>query len=90
MGGKRTPIRNGERALELPESKDTPERPYLLSMLAAIYAQVGEASRALDILETAVKFPKGPDYGWLKLGEPLDPLRGEPRFEAIVASLAPK
>jgi len=30
------------------------------------------------------------DYGYLKLYPFWDPLRGDPRFEKIVASLAPK
>jgi serine/threonine-protein kinase len=83
-------ICNAERALELPASKSKTERPYLLTHLASIYTQVGEISRALDILENVVKLPKGPDYGHLKLAPDWDPLRGDPRFEKMVALLAPK
>jgi hypothetical protein len=43
--------------------------------------------------DSAVRFPySGGDlsYGELKLMPFWDPLRGDPRFEKIVASLAPK
>ena len=60
-----------------------------MARLAGIYAQVGEPARALDLLEQAAKLPNGPSYGSLKLDEVWDPLRGDPRFQKIVASLAP-
>jgi hypothetical protein len=62
----------------------------LIERLARIYAEVAEANRALDFLENATKLPNGPSYGSLKLEEDWDRLRGDPRFEKIVASLAPK
>jgi len=37
-----------------------------------------------------VNQPAGPQYGHLKLDTMWDPLRGDPRFAEIVASLAPK
>ncbi len=42
------------------------------------------------MLEQAAKLPGGLSYGNLVLSEVWDPLRKEPRFEKIVASLAPK
>jgi hypothetical protein len=36
------------------------------------------------------KIPCGPSYGGLRLDPEWDSLRGDPRFEKIVASLAPK
>jgi hypothetical protein len=52
--------------------------------------QMGEAERALSILEYSARVPAGVNYGELKLNPLWDPLRGDPRFEKIVASLAPK
>jgi hypothetical protein len=45
---------------------------------------------AIEQLEALVKIPGGPGYGDLRLDPTWDPLRGDPRFEKIVASLAPK
>jgi hypothetical protein len=36
------------------------------------------------------RIPYGPHYGQLRLDPWWDPLRGDPRFEQVVASLAPK
>ena len=55
-----------------------------------IDAQVGEVDRALDTMENGTRNPYAPDYGSLKLDQVWDPLRGNPRFEKFVASLAPK
>ena len=91
LGRKDEAIKEGERALALlPVSKDAVDGPTMLTRLARIYAQAGEASRALDLLEQGARMPNGPDYGSLKLDEGWDPLRREPRFEKIVAALAPK
>jgi tetratricopeptide (TPR) repeat protein len=88
---KEDAVREGERALELaPAAKDAMEGPMDLNRVAGIYVEVGESRRALDLLEQAAKLPNGADYGSLKLDEVWDPFRGNPRFEQIVASLAPK
>jgi len=55
-----------------------------------IYAWTGDKDRAIERLMTAAKVPNGAHYGQLKLNPQWDPLRGDPRFEQIVASLAPK
>jgi hypothetical protein len=54
---------------------------------------VGEKDLACEQIATAVRWPlSGVDfsYGELKLMPWWDPLRGDPRFAKIVASLAPK
>jgi len=80
-----------QRAIELlPVSKDAINGAILVERLARIYAQVADTSRALDFLESATKLPNGLNYGALKLEQDWDRLRGDPRFEKIVASLAPK
>jgi TolB-like protein/cytochrome c-type biogenesis protein CcmH/NrfG len=91
LGRKDEAVREGEHAVELlPVTKDALDGPNLLTQLADIYTQVGQPGRALDLLERAAPMPWGPSYGDLKLGLDWDPLRKDPRFEKIVASLAPK
>ena len=84
-------IREGNRACEiLPYSRDSWLGPRLISNLAMIYAWVADKESALKQLEASVNIPTGITYGELKHYPDLDPLRGDPRFERIVASLAPK
>ena len=91
LGRKEEAIREGEHAVELlPVARDALDGPLMLVRLAAVYAAVREIDRALDVLQQAAPLPNGPSYGDLKLGEDFDPLRGDSRFEKIVASLAPK
>ena len=61
-----------------------------LCCLAVIYAVTGERDLAFKQLEVLAKIPCGVTYGDLRLNLFWDPLRGDPRFEKIVASLAPK
>jgi len=55
-----------------------------------IAAWVGEKDLACEQVAIAVRPPSNVRYGELKLMPWWDPLRGDPRFEKIVASLAPK
>ncbi|MDQ6765660.1 MAG: protein kinase [Verrucomicrobiota bacterium] len=81
-------IRAGERAHQaLPIEKDAVDGPNIACRLAGVYAQLGDAEHALDLLETAARLPNGTNYGALQLDDTWDPLRREPRFQAIVASL---
>jgi hypothetical protein len=57
--------------------------------LAMIAAWVDEKDLACEQLAIAVSRPNDLGYGQLKLMPFWDPLRGDPRFEQIVASLAP-
>jgi serine/threonine-protein kinase len=91
LGQKAEAIAAGERALALrPVARDAVDGPNIMYRLAGVYAQLGETARALDLLEAATRMPVATNYGALKLEETWDPLRGQPRFEAIVAGLGPK
>src|SRR5207245_7043319 len=62
----------------------------LILNLAVIYAWSGEKELALKQLAEAAQLPSSLNYGWLRLHPDWDPLRGDPRFEKILASLAPR
>jgi hypothetical protein len=74
----------------LPPTKDAMVSVILTTNLARIYALTGEKDLALKQLEIVSKLPYGPSYGELRLDPEWDALRGDPRFEKVVASLAPK
>ena len=92
LGNKEDAIREGKRAVELtPVSKNAIEGARLIQYLAVIYAWTGNKDGAIERLSEAVKLPGSHvTYGDLRLNPFWDPLRGDARFEAIIASLAPK
>jgi TolB-like protein/tRNA A-37 threonylcarbamoyl transferase component Bud32/Flp pilus assembly protein TadD len=92
LGNKEDAIHEGERAVELlPVSKNAIGGEALVRYLAVIYAWTGEKDRAIARLAEAARLPGSHvTYGYLRLHPLWDPLRGDARFEAIVASLAPK
>ncbi len=61
-----------------------------MALLAGVCAQIGETNKALDLLEVAALTPNVTNYGALQLEDVWDSLRGNPRFERILAALAPK
>ena len=63
---------------------------HFITYLGVIYAACGEKEAALQQLKTSAELPIGVSYGELKQSPDWDSLRGDPRFEKIVASLAPK
>jgi serine/threonine protein kinase/Tfp pilus assembly protein PilF len=100
LGRKEEALREGRRARELraralPTAQDPMFGPStneasMKASFAMICAWTGETDLALKQLEAVTKNPGGPSYGGLRLDPMWDPLRGNPRFEKIVASLAPK
>jgi TolB-like protein/tRNA A-37 threonylcarbamoyl transferase component Bud32 len=91
LGGKEDALRKGRRAVELlPVKKDAINGPRMIAHLAMIAAWAGERDLACEQLAIAVRPPAPVTYGQLKLLPFWDPLRGDPRFEKVVASLAPK
>ena len=91
LGRKEDALREGRRAVELlPVEKDAINGARMISYLAMIAAWVGDKDLACEQLAIAIHPPSTVTYGQLKLLSFWDPLRGDPRFEKIVASIAPK
>ena len=70
--------------------KDSINGADMIQYAAIVAAWVGERDLALQNLAKAAQLPGFVTYGRLKLLPWYDPLRGDPRFEKIVASLAPR
>jgi TolB-like protein/Tfp pilus assembly protein PilF len=93
LGRKEDALREGGRAIELmPVEKDSITGAHMIEYFAMIAAWVGEKDLACEQLAIGTRLPgsSNTSYGRLKLLPDWDPLRGDPRFEKIVASLAPK
>jgi serine/threonine protein kinase/Tfp pilus assembly protein PilF len=91
LGRKEQALQEGRRALGLaPITNDSLDGADVLYFNAVICAWTGERDLAIEQLETLAKIPAGIDYGDIRLDPNWDPLRGDARFEKIVASLAPK
>ena len=91
LGRKEEALREGRRAVELlPVEKDAINGVRMIKYLAMIAAWSGDKNLACEQLTIALRYPTLPSYGELKLLPFWDSLRGDPCFEKIVASLAPK
>jgi len=93
LGRKDDALREGRRAIDLlPVKKDSINGAHMIEYFAIIAAWVGEKELACEQLAKAEQLPGYGTitYGQLKLMPYWDPLRGDPRFEKIVNSLAPK
>jgi hypothetical protein len=91
LGNKQAAISEARRAAEiLSISKDAMEGPQVAMNLAVVYAWTDEFDLAFETLAPLTKTPNGLYYAQLKLDRYLDPLRKDPRFEKLLAELAPK
>jgi tetratricopeptide (TPR) repeat protein len=94
LGHKELALDEGRRAIALtPLEKDVDNGSRVLQYFAITAAWAGEKELALQQLETGLRAPVASlmlSYGALKLLPYWDPLRGDPRFEKIVAALSPK
>ena len=92
LGRKEEAIREAQRAVELmPIAKDAVNGPTSVANLALIYAWTGERDRALEQLEKVATIPgvlggSVPTYGDLRFNPCWDDLRGDKRFDKIVAA----
>src|SRR5262249_10682484 len=91
LGRKEEALREGRGAVELlPVEKDSINGAVIIACLATIAAWVGDNDLACQEIVASIRYSSYLSYGELKLMPEWDPLRGEPCFEQIVASLAPK
>jgi serine/threonine protein kinase/Tfp pilus assembly protein PilF len=93
LGRKEEAIREAQRAVDLmPIAKDSYWGPGVVANLALVYAWTGERDRALEQLELVAKipgamtYPAGVTYGDLRFNPCWDDLRGDKRFDKIVAA----
>jgi hypothetical protein len=94
LGRKEAALEEGRRAIALlPVEKDVTSGSFIIQYFAITAAWAGEKDLSLQQLELGLRAPAASfalSYGMLKLHPFWDPLRGDPRFEKIVASVAPK
>ena len=94
LGRKDLALDEGRRAIALtPMEKDVTNGSRVIQYFAITLAWTGDKELALQQLQTGLRAPSASlmlSYGALKLHPLWDPLRGDPRFEKIVESLAPK
>src|SRR6476646_6773942 len=94
LGRNEAALEEGRRAIALlPVEKDSINGSRMIQYFAITAAWTGDIELALQQLELGLRAPAASltlSYGVLKLHPFWDPLRGDPRFEKIVASLAPK
>jgi TolB-like protein/tetratricopeptide (TPR) repeat protein/tRNA A-37 threonylcarbamoyl transferase component Bud32 len=87
LGRKADAVRQGEQgAALLPIQRDAFAGTYLQHQLARIYLLVGEQDKSLEILESLLRIPYYLSPGWLKIDPSFQPLRGNPRFEKLIAA----
>ena len=91
LGRKELAIQEAQHAVDLmPLSKDIYDGALVLEGLAQVYTWTNEPDRAIELVQKLAAMPSYVNYARLKLHPTWSPLRGDPRFEKIVNSLAPK
>ncbi|PYK98009.1 MAG: hypothetical protein DME32_14925, partial [Verrucomicrobia bacterium] len=91
LGQKEEAIAEGKRAVELlPESQDALDGPSGTVALAEIYAWTGESDEAFRLLDHLLMVPSNITIPMLKLDPAWDPLRRDPRFQALLEKYSPK
>ena len=91
LGRKDEAIAKGKRAVEMvPESQDAFDGPRFAGLLAEIYAWTGEFDEAFRLLDHLLAVPNGLTIPMLKLDPAWDPLRKDPRFQALIDKYAVK
>jgi serine/threonine-protein kinase len=91
LGQKQEAIAEGKRAVELlPESQDAFDGPGCTAALAEIYAWTGELDEAFRLLDHLLAVPNGIAVQVFKLDPAWDPLRKDPRYQALIEKYAAK
>ncbi|MGI8431520.1 MAG: FlgO family outer membrane protein [Chthoniobacterales bacterium] len=80
----------GHAVALMPVSRDAYDGVLVLQGLAQVYAWSGETDQAFAVLQKLTKLPGYLSYGYLRVDPVWAPLRSDPRFEKLVARLAPQ
>jgi serine/threonine-protein kinase len=85
LGEKDAALAEARRATELvPESKDAFGGPEIAAGVAEVHAILGDNGRAIEILDGLLSRPSGVTVPGLKINPVWDPLRNDPRFQALI------
>lgn len=89
LGHKEAALREAKRAVELcPMSHDAVDGPGFQSMLAMVYAWLGDPDSAVDALQKTINLPRGPNWGELQFSPFWDALRNDSRFGSLLSQAA--
>jgi len=85
LGEKDAAVAEAQRATELlPESKDAFGGPEIAAGVAEVYTILGDNDRAIEILDGLLNRPSAMTVQVLKVNPIWDPLRRDPRFQALL------
>jgi serine/threonine-protein kinase len=90
LGEKDSALAEAQRATELVPQSDAFGGPEIMSGVAEVYAILGENDRAIEVLERLLSRPSGVTAQVLKINPIWDPLRSDPRFQALLSKYAGK
>ena len=85
LGEKEAALAEAQHASELlPESKDAFGGAEIAAGVAEVYAVLGDNDRVIDVLDGLLTRPTGVTAQGLKINPIWDPVRGDPRFQALI------
>jgi hypothetical protein len=90
LGTKETALAEAKQSVEmLPINEDAVNGPALVVNLAVVQAWSGDLDAAFATLAASAKTANGVYYGQLKRDPYWEPLRQDPRYDKLLAELAP-
>jgi TolB-like protein/Tfp pilus assembly protein PilF len=85
LGEKEAALAEARHASELlPESKDAFGGAEIAAGVAEVYAILGDNDRVIDVLDGLLTRPSSVTAQGLKINPIWDPVRGDPRFQALI------